>query len=183
MALQTLKYEYVKDQSKINLFNLLFDTSFSLDVFGSNPGTDRENKKTLAEHIRDDYVECDDDGIYGRQSDIFAIVRYVAKSGMSRNISFFVMSKGRMLNITNYVAEITDYKLKETHYGEWVITVKGVGMDMVQHIVQQVSYELFRDLDQDQLDRIKPGVNCENYTPGVSTHSTKERLLGEGVSL
>ena len=102
---------------------------------------------------------------------------------MSRNISFFVMKDGRMLDITNYVAEITDYKLKETTFGDWVITVKGAGMDLVLHIVQHVSYELFNDLDDDQLDRIQPGVNCENYSPGVSTHATKERLLGEGVCL
>ena len=183
MALQTLKYKYTKDQSKINLFNLLFDTSFNNG--DHMPGQIDTDKKTLAEHIKGDYVECDDEGIYGRQSDIFAIVRYIAKSGMSRNISFFVMSKGRMLNITNYVAEITDYKLKETDYGDWVIIVKGAGMDLVQHIVQHVSAELFKDLDDDQLDRIKPGVNCENYSSGVNSLITisKERLLGEGISL
>ena len=59
---------------------------------------------------------------------IYAIVRSVARSGMSRTMSFYMVEDGELINITHVVAEVCGYKLNEDN---WTIRVRGCGMDMI----------------------------------------------------
>lgn len=63
-------------------------------------------------------------------SKIYAIVRGVAKSGMSRRLSFFMVDDGALINITQVIAQVLDYKLNKR---EWSFRVGGCGMDMIAH--------------------------------------------------
>lgn len=61
-------------------------------------------------------------------SKIYAIVRGVAKSGMSRRLSFFMIEDGALINITHAIAQCLGYTLNER---EWSFRVSGCGMDMI----------------------------------------------------
>lgn len=61
---------------------------------------------------------------------IYAIVRGIARSGMSRRLSFFMIEDGELINITHVIAQALDYKLDNR---EWSIRVNGCGMDMIAH--------------------------------------------------
>lgn len=63
-------------------------------------------------------------------SKIYAIVRGVAKSGMSRRLSFFMIEDGELINITQVIAQVLDKTLNEH---EWSFRVSGCGMDMIAH--------------------------------------------------
>lgn len=63
-------------------------------------------------------------------SKIYAIVRGVAKSGMSRRLSFFMIEDGDLRNITQVIAQVLDKTLNEQ---EWSFRVSGCGMDMIAH--------------------------------------------------
>lgn len=61
-------------------------------------------------------------------SKIYTIVRGVAKSGMSRRLSFFMVEDGALINITQVIAQCLGYTLNER---EWSFRVSGCGMDMI----------------------------------------------------
>lgn len=63
-------------------------------------------------------------------SKIYAIVRGVARSGMSRRLSFFMVEDGALINITQVIAQCLGYTLNER---EWSFRVSGCGMDMIAH--------------------------------------------------
>lgn len=63
-------------------------------------------------------------------SKIYAIVRGVAKSGMSRRLSFFMVEDSELINITHVVAQALGKKLNNK---EWSFRVSGCGMDMIAH--------------------------------------------------
>ena len=67
---------------------------------------------------------------------VYAIVRSVSASGMSRTMSLFAISSSGdgptdLYNITYHVARVLGKSLRDTRYGERVIRVDGAGMDMV----------------------------------------------------
>ena len=72
---------------------------------------------------------------------IWGKVEHVSKSGMSRSIKLYVVIDGNIQNITGYAADALDKK--RDRY--WGITVKGVGMDMVHHLIDTVSHRLFKE--------------------------------------
>lgn len=63
-------------------------------------------------------------------SKIYAIVRGVSKSGMSRRLSFFMIEDGDLRNITHVIAQCLGKTLNEQ---EWSFRVSGCGMDMIAH--------------------------------------------------
>lgn len=62
------------------------------------------------------------------ESKIYAIVRGVSRSGMSRRLSFFMVDDGALINITQVIAQCLGYTLNER---EWSFRVSGCGMDMI----------------------------------------------------
>lgn len=80
-------------------------------VVNFNDGTSHEVPFTFTENTR-----------------IYAIVRSVARSGMSRTMSFFMVEDGELINITHVVARVCGYKLNEDN---WTIRVCGCGMNMI----------------------------------------------------
>jgi hypothetical protein len=78
---------------------------------------------------------------------VYAIVRSVSASGMSRSISLFAISDSGigspyLYNITYHVARGLGESLRDTKYGERVIRVHGAGMDMVFATVYDLSIRL-----------------------------------------
>jgi len=73
---------------------------------------------------------------------IHCILRHVAKSGMSRRISLFVIQNGEPRNITGTAAVAMDRTLNRD---EFSIVVGGCGMDMGWHLVYSLSRCLFPD--------------------------------------
>ena len=61
-------------------------------------------------------------------SKIYAIVRGVSKSGMSRRLSFFMVEDSELINITHVIAQVLGKKLNNK---ECSFRVKGCGMDMI----------------------------------------------------
>lgn len=89
-------------------------------------------------------------GDYGLRegSTVYAVIRSVSASGMSRTMSFYVAGTdgdGRpdVSNVTWHVAQILGYTLRDSRYGERVIRVHGTGMDMVFAVVYDLSMTLF----------------------------------------
>ena len=77
---------------------------------------------------------------------VYTVLRSVSSSGMSRQISLFIMSEGQMLNITGLAARALGYTATEKNPGRnWAIKVGGCGMDMGFHLVYNLSSALFRD--------------------------------------
>lgn len=63
-------------------------------------------------------------------SKIYAVVRGVSKSGMSRSLSFFMIEDGDLRNITHVIAQALEKKLNDQ---KWSFRVSGCGMDMIAH--------------------------------------------------
>lgn len=72
---------------------------------------------------------------------IWGQVEHVSKSGMSRSIKLYVVIHGNIQDITGYAADALDKK--RDRY--WGITVTGCGMDMIHHLIDTVSYRLFKE--------------------------------------
>lgn len=62
---------------------------------------------------------------------VWGIVRSVAKSGMSRTISFHIVQGTEIRDITWHVSNALGYKLTGTRG----VRVNGAGMDMIFHVV------------------------------------------------
>tara|TARA_R100000655_G_scaffold42461_1_gene78428 strand:+ start:20 stop:469 length:450 start_codon:yes stop_codon:yes gene_type:complete len=133
---QTIKKEV--ENSKIRLFNYLYNTNFMEIEEGFND-------KTLAEHIKEtNWKEPETKPI------IYGDVKSVSSSGMSRKIAFYIAKDNKIINITYLVSMILDEKEPTTNkYNNWVINVRGVGMDMVFHCIYSLGNALFRGLEKD----------------------------------
>lgn len=79
----------------------------------------------------------------GGKAIIYTIIRSVAKSGMSRVISFnYVEAKtNRILSLDYAIGQFLDYKPAK-HEG---LHIKGCGMDMGFHVVYTLAQELYGD--------------------------------------
>ena len=75
---------------------------------------------------------------------LFANIRHVSPSGMTRKISFYVIDGGELLNVTSHVARVLGYSVKNYH-GYNTISVGGVGMDMAFKITYDLSSAIFGD--------------------------------------
>lgn len=91
-------------------------------VINFNDGTSHEIPFTFTENTK-----------------IYAIVRSVARSGMSRTMSFFMVEDGGLINITHVVARVCGYKLNEDN---WTIRVRGCGMNMIFFVLDVFASKL-----------------------------------------
>lgn len=76
--------------------------------------------------------------------DIFGLVRSVSSSGMTRKISFFAVIDGELSNITYAMGQILGEKVGD-YRGFNVLTVRGVGMDMIFSTVYGFGFALYSD--------------------------------------
>lgn len=93
-----------------------------------------------------DYARAGLKGIFKETDRVYYKINHVAKSGMSRSISFYVAVIGKwndkkpiIQNITGWVAQMMGKKL-DSHNG---ITVSGCGMDMGFHVINNLSIKLY----------------------------------------
>ena len=70
---------------------------------------------------------------------IHIICRNVSRSGMSRQLDFFLLRDNRLIYISPHVAEITDHK----RHTNGALKVSGCGMDMGFAVVYDLSSRLF----------------------------------------
>lgn len=73
---------------------------------------------------------------------LYANIRHVSASGMTRKISFYLVSGGELIDVTYHVANAVGYKV-QNHHGFNVINVQGVGMDMAFKVTYDLSATLF----------------------------------------
>jgi hypothetical protein len=69
---------------------------------------------------------------------VYSVLRHVSKSGMSRDISLFLVEDNRLRDITWIAGKALGDKVKEKN-GRRVIRVNGCGMDMGFHLVYSLS--------------------------------------------
>jgi hypothetical protein len=74
---------------------------------------------------------------------IYCVLRRVAKSGMSRDISFFVINKQRLRMIDGCIKQILGLKYSKNDG----LRIHGCGMDMGFLVVHELSLALFKDGD------------------------------------
>jgi len=67
---------------------------------------------------------------------IYTIIRHVSPSGMTREISLRMIDAGRIISLDWLVAQATGKKVGK-HNG---LVVKGCGMDMGFHLVDQINH-------------------------------------------
>lgn len=75
---------------------------------------------------------------------VYCVLRSVSASGMSRQISLLIGEGDEVRDITYYAAGALGESLHETR-GRRSIRVNGVGMDMGFHLVESLSYALFKN--------------------------------------
>lgn len=78
---------------------------------------------------------------------VYTVLRHVSQSGMSRDISLFIVEDNRLRNITYKVAIALGEKPKDKN-GQRVIRVNGCGMDMGFHLVYGLSSVLYPNEDR-----------------------------------
>lgn len=76
---------------------------------------------------------------FTEKTKIYAIVRSVARSGMSRTMSFFMVEDRELINITHVVAQVCGYRLNKDN---WTIRVHGCGMNMIFFVLDRFSDNL-----------------------------------------
>lgn len=76
--------------------------------------------------------------------EVITVLRSVSKSGMSRNISCFIIHNGQMQSITFDAARVLGYPIREVN-GSRAVHVGGCGMDMGFHLVYNLGRYLFPD--------------------------------------
>lgn len=69
-------------------------------------------------------------------------VTHVARSGMSRRISVYLIRDNEPWNISGYVAKALGLRLNRD---DLAVHVSGCGMDMGFHVVYELSHALFND--------------------------------------
>lgn len=70
---------------------------------------------------------------------VYVIIERVSSSGMSRDMSFFVVHNGELQRVTALVQALTGYRWNKRHEA---ITVKGCGMDMAWATVHEACQAL-----------------------------------------
>ena len=86
---------------------------------------------------------------------VYAIIRHVSASGMSRDISLVsVNERGQIVNLAWHIAKVSDTGSLKERNGSRVIRVSGAGMDMGFHIVNNLSLVLYGDGYKLQHERI-----------------------------
>lgn len=73
-------------------------------------------------------------------STIYHTVKHVAKSGMSRQISFYIVRDGKIESINWELSHILDYKRNPSN---GALKIGGTGMDMGFHVVYSAGRKLF----------------------------------------
>lgn len=82
---------------------------------------------------------------------VYTMLRKVSASGMSRQISLFIVRDGAILPITGRVADVLGYKTTDKNPGgNWAIRVDGAGMDMGFHLVYNLGRVLFKGTDTEK---------------------------------
>ena len=82
------------------------------------------------------------------ETKVYARVESVARSGMSRTISFYMVEDGMLWNITEAIGEVTGHSRDRRTSG---LRVRGCGMDMVWHTLY--TYACARGWDSAQQQR------------------------------
>jgi hypothetical protein len=95
---------------------------------------------------------------------VYTSLEHVSKSGMSRDISVFIVRKGEIFNITWLVGRILGLR-RQDNGG---IRIGGCGMDMGYHIVMNLSYALhgMKSKGQDAIDAEDKGRPFYGAKPG-----------------
>lgn len=70
---------------------------------------------------------------------VWAVLRHVSASGMSRRIDFYAIKDGRPVWLSGYITGLLSYKIHKR--GGLVVT--GCGMDMGFHVVSGLAFKLF----------------------------------------
>lgn len=84
----------------------------------------------------------------GDRPELLCVLRHVSRSGMSRDISLFVVdADGELVNVTFYAAQVLGETPRDRD-GQRVIRVNGCGMDMGFHLVYSVSSILFAERER-----------------------------------
>lgn len=82
-------------------------------------------------------------------------VNHVSSSGMSRNIGLYIAeSSGNIVDISYWASKALGWGYKDGYSGG--VRVSGVGMDMIFHTIDSLSYAMgYGDICQDR-DRTEP---------------------------
>jgi len=80
--------------------------------------------------------------LLGDSKTVYAIIRHVSASGMSRIIDFYVIKDERPYWLSGCISMVTGFKLDKSDRG---LRVYGCGMDMAYHVVSSLSEELYGD--------------------------------------
>jgi hypothetical protein len=75
---------------------------------------------------------------------IYSIIKHVSQSGMTRHISFFHIWGNEPYFLTRSISDLLGYKMNKHHDA---IIVGGCGMDMAWSVVNNLEYELNKDID------------------------------------
>lgn len=78
---------------------------------------------------------------------VYTVLRHVSQSGMSRDISLFIVEDNRLRNITYTASIALGEKVKDKN-GQRVIRVNGCGMDMGFHLVYSLASVLYPNEDR-----------------------------------
>ena len=146
------KKQIVQEKAKVYLFNILYGFRFEVTEFNEQTKLLDWNGTTLAGHI-----EYSKDGQIIKSALESIRTETVSANGMNRQISFFAIDSKRrpslppeIVNITNYVNQILEGKDAPLNsYNEPVIKVTGAGMDMVFHVIYNLSSRLFVNVHED----------------------------------
>jgi len=155
--------ESEQEKAKIDLFNILYGTSFKSmrDIEYPNDLPIEEifawNGITLAEHLDG----TDLSKLIEDKPEIYCNVRRISPNGMNRDISFYVIVDNRLRDITYFMSWIIEGREpKQNKYMDYIIRVSGAGMDMCFHTVYTLSNILFRGLN----DSKENGYNLDYKT-------------------
>ena len=155
------KKQIVQEKAKVYLFNILYGFRFEVTEFNEQTKLLDWNGTTLAGHIEyskdGQIIKSALESIRTETVYIYGLVRRVSANGMNRQISFFAIDSKRrpslppeIVNITNYVNQILEGKDAPLNsYNEPVIKVTGAGMDMVFHVIYNLSSRLFVNVHED----------------------------------
>ena len=72
-------------------------------------------------------------------TEVFTILRHVSRSGMSRDISLYVMADGQPVDITWHVSKVLGQSMARRGHA---VKVGGCGMDMGFHLVHSLAYAI-----------------------------------------
>jgi len=118
--------------------------------------TKKEQKKAAIEEARTVLLKLLKPG-----TEVYAIVKRVSSTGMSRHIAILTVKKGKIENITGWVSSLLEMKWND----DGSLTVGGAGMDMGFHVVYSLSRTLWPD-----------GFEC----PGEGSCKSNDHSNGDG---